>query len=138
MRCALVDTNVLIGYLDPDDAQHDRAVRGLEETLGKQTTTWPVIAEAAHILGRRGWRFQEALLAMIEGGSLTLAPLTEADAPRIRALMSKYRNRPMDLADATLLRVAERDGIDTIVSLDRDFHVYRAAGIGALKILPRS
>ena len=55
------------------------------------------------------------MLAMIDGGSLTLAPLTEADAPRIRALMSKYRNRPMDLADATLLRVAERDGIWTFL-----------------------
>lgn len=137
MRCALVDTNVLVGYLDPYDAQHERAIQGLEAALGRQTSTWPVIAEASHILGRRGWRFQEALLAMIENGALTLAPLTEADSPRIRALMSKYQNQPMDLADASLIRVAERDGIDTIVTLDRDFHVYRAAGIGALKILPK-
>ncbi|MCR4295642.1 MAG: PIN domain-containing protein, partial [Elusimicrobia bacterium] len=94
--------------------------------------------EAIHILGRRGWPFQEALLGMIGDGELLIAPLTARDAPRLKAMMSKYKDRPMDLADASLLRVAERDGIETIVTLDRDFTVYRAAGIGALKILPRS
>jgi len=74
---------------------------------------------------------------MIEDGSLAIAPLTEKDAPRIRALMSKYRDQPMDLADASLVRIAERDGVDTIISLDRDFRIYRAEGIGALKILPK-
>lgn len=137
MRSALVDANILIGYLDAGDAQHERAVQGLNEATGDLVTTWPAIAEAAHFLGRRGWPYQEALLAMIGDGEMLINPLTEADAPRLKALMSKYRDRPMDLADASLVRVAERDGIETIVTLDRDFQIYRAAGIGALKILPK-
>jgi predicted nucleic acid-binding protein len=134
---ALVDANALIGYLDPTDPLHDRSVEGLSAAIGDLVTTWPAVTEAAHILGHRDWLFQEALLTMIGDGELLIAPLTDADAPRVKALMSKYRDRPMDLADATLLRVAERDGIETIVTLDRDFRVYRAAGIGALKILPK-
>ena len=137
MRCALIDANVLIGFLDPSDTLHERSVEGLKAATGSLLTTWPAVAEAIHILGRRGWKYQESLLAMIGDGTLLIAPLTEEDAPRLKTLMSKYRNRPMDLADATLLRVAERDGIDTIVTLERDFRVYRAAGIGALKILPK-
>lgn len=137
MRSVLVDANALIGYLDPDDERHPRAVEGMAEVSGDLTTTWPVVAEASHILGHRGWDFQNALLEMIEDGSFTIAVLTKTDAPRVKALMSKYRDQPMDLADATLVRVAERDGIDTILTMDGDFRIYRAAGIGALKILPK-
>lgn len=137
MRSVLVDANVLIGYLDPDDGLHPGSVEGLAAATGKLVTTWPAVTEAVYILGGRGWPFQEALLDMIDDGELLIAPLTSEDAPRLTALMSKYRDTPMDLADASLVRVAERDGIETIVTLDRDFKVYRAAGIGALKILPR-
>ena len=137
MRSVLVDANVLIGYLDPDDGLHPGAVTGLAAATGNLVTTWPAVTEAVYILGGRGWPVQEALLAMIDDRELLIAPLTSEDAPRLTALMSKYRDTPMDLADASLVRVAERDGIETIVTLDRDFRVYRAAGIGTLKILPR-
>ncbi len=137
MRSALVDANVLVGYLDEDDALHELSIEGLGAAIGRMTTTWPVVAEAAHLLGRRGWSHQESLLAMIDEGTMAIAPLTREDAPRLKALMAKYRDRPMDLADASLMRVAERDGIETIVTMDRDFQFYRAAGIGALKILPK-
>lgn len=138
MRSALVDANILVGYLDPEDGLHESSVAGLSAATGKLVTTWPAVTEAVYLLGGRGWPFQEALLDMIDDGELLIAPLTSEDAPRLTALMSKYKDTPMDLADASLVRVAERDGIETIVTLDRDFKVYRAAGIGALKILPRS
>jgi len=137
VRSVLVDANALIGYLDPNDEGHSRAVAGMAEISGDLTTTWPAVAEASHVLGHRGWSFQNALIEMIEDGSFTIATLTKSDARRVKALMAKYRDQPMDLADATLVRVAERDGIDTILTLDRDFRIYRAEGIGALKILPK-
>lgn len=137
VRSVLIDANVLIGYLDPDDALHARSVEGLEAAKGRMTTTWPAVAEASYMLGQLGWIFQRALIEMVEDGTLSIAPLTKDDAPRLKALMTKYRDQPMDLADASLLRVAERDGIETIVTLDRDFRIYRAEGIGALKILPK-
>ena len=138
MHAVLVDAGVLVGCLDPRDSTHTDAVSALKEAPGKPWTTWPAVAEAAHLLGRDHPKGRDELLAMISYGSLVLAHLDAADAPRLRQLMEKYRNLPMDLADATLVRVAEREGIDTILTFDRrDFKVYRAAGIGALKILPK-
>ncbi|MDD5301621.1 MAG: PIN domain-containing protein [Elusimicrobia bacterium] len=138
MPAILVDAGVLVGYLDPRDPAHAAAVAALKAAPGKPWTTWPAATEAAHLLGREHPEGRDALLAMIAEGALGLARLDAEDAPRLRQLMAKYHDLPMDLADATLVRVAEREGIDTVLTFDRrDFKVYRAAGIGALKILPK-
>ena len=138
MIAVLVDAGVLVRCLDPHDPAHADAVESLKTAPGKPWTTWPVVTEAAHLLGREYPAGRDGLLAMIEGGAIVLARLDAEDAPRLRQLMAKYHDLPMDLADATLVRVAEREGIDTILTFDRrDFKVYRAAGIGALKILPK-
>jgi predicted nucleic acid-binding protein len=138
MTAALVDAGVLVGYLDSRDNAHADAVSVFAAATGKLWTTWPAVAEAAYLLGRDHPEGRDALLAMIGDGAIELARLDAEDAPRLRQLMAKYRDLPMDLADATFVRVAEREGIDTILTFDRrDFKVYRAAGIGALKILPK-
>jgi hypothetical protein len=63
---------------------------------------------------------------MLERGAVLLLPFDANDIPRTRELMRKYANRPMDLADAALIRVAEREGIRKIFTVDRrDFSVYR-------------
>ena len=57
----------------------------------------------------------------------------------MRELMNKYRDRPMDLADAALVRVAERDEIHEIFTVDKsDFDVYRIHGKKRFRILPKS
>jgi len=66
---------------------------------------------------------------MIGRGAVLLLPLGEADVPRMRELMRKYKDRPMDLADAAIVRVAEREGIRKVFTVDRaDFSVYRLHG----------
>ena len=138
MAAVLIDAGVLVGYLDPRDPRHADAVSALKAVSGRSWTTWPAATETAHLLGREPPAGRDALLAMIEDGSLEVARLDAGDAPRLRQLMAKYADLPMDLADATMVRAAEREGIDTVLTFDRrDFKVYRAAGIGALKILPR-
>lgn len=100
-------------------------------------TVWPALVEAMYLL--HGWQEQAALWAMVEAGPIALAPLGEEDVPRLRKLMAKYRDLPMDLADASLVHVAERDGYRRIFSLDRtDFEVYRVAGRERFTILPAS
>jgi len=80
---------------------------------------------------------QEALWEMLDRGALRLLPLDAGDAPRIRELMKKYANRRMDLADAALLRVAEREGIAQIFTVDRrDFSIYRLHGRIRPTLLP--
>lgn len=139
MAAVLVDAGLLVGCLDPHDPAHLDAVASIKAALGTAWTTWPVLTEAAYLLGRDYPPGREELLAMVVDGAISLARLDFEDVPRLRELMAKYADLPMDLADATLVRVAERDGIDTVLTFDRrDFKVYRAAGIGALKILPKS
>jgi predicted nucleic acid-binding protein len=99
-------------------------------------TVWPAFTEAMYLLGF-SWDGQAALWEMVETANLALAPLDHPDAPRMRALMHKYRDLPMDLADAALVRVAEREKLRRIFTLDRrHFRVYRPSGIGRLSILP--
>jgi predicted nucleic acid-binding protein len=70
-------------------------------------------------------------------GVLSILPLDAADAPRMRELMESYRDLPMDLADAALVRVAERMRLDRVFTLDRkDFTVYRPKGLGTFDLVP--
>ena len=80
---------------------------------------------------------QEALWQFLESGTLGIADLDADDCERMRSLMRKYRDLPMDLADAALVAVAERERISRIFTIDRrDFEVYRPAGIRRFEILP--
>ena len=85
-----------------------------------------------------GWpRAQDAVWDMVGRASLEILPLGPDDVPRIRELMHQYANRPMDLADAALIRVAEREGIRRFFTVDRkDFAVYRLHGRIRPTILP--
>lgn len=76
------------------------------------------------------WHAQEALWRLLEGDALKILPLDQTDLPRMRELMRKYRDLPMDLADSALVRVAEREKISRIFTIDRrDFELYRPRGI---------
>jgi predicted nucleic acid-binding protein len=99
-------------------------------------TTWPVVTEAMCLLGFAA-DAQDELWGLLESGRLHLFGLDAADAPRMRALMRKYRDLPMDLADASLVAVAEREGISKVFTLDRrDFGVYRLARGGRFSVIP--
>ena len=73
----------------------------------------------------------------MEEGRVTLLSLEAGDIRRMRELMRKYRDLPMDVADAALVTVAEREGISRVFTLDRrDFEVYRPAKIGRFSLVP--
>lgn len=132
----LVDAGPLVALLHRDDRNHERCVatlRSLREPVG---TTWPVISEAMHLL-RFSWQAQDALWELIATETLHLLPIDATDAPHMRRLMQKYRDLPMDLADAALVRIVEREGIRRVFTIDRrDFAVYRPAKIGRFQIIP--
>jgi uncharacterized protein len=99
-------------------------------------TVWPVITEAMYLLDF-SWRAQDAVWDMLEEGRVSLFSLDTADVRRMRELMRKYRDLPMDMADAALVAVAEREGITRVFTLDRrDFEVYRPAKIGRFSLVP--
>ena len=83
------------------------------------------------------WKAQEALWEMLDRGVIVLLPLGNEEVSRMRELMKKYKDLPMDLADAALVAVAEREKIRQIFTLDRrDFQVYRPAKLGRFILLP--
>jgi hypothetical protein len=103
---------------------------------GPLFTCWPVITEAAWLL-RRDPTAVAQLLHSLDTGFLELLPLTTADAEPIAAILKKYRDIRIQLADAALVHLAARDGVDTIFTLDqRDFSVYRLPRGKAFRILP--
>ena len=100
-------------------------------------SVWPALTEAMYLLGNSA-EAQDALWDMLETRAVLLATLDLADVPRMRELMRKCRDRPMDLADAALVRVAEREKIRTVFTVDRgDFEVYRPSRSGRFSIIPR-
>jgi predicted nucleic acid-binding protein len=136
MPAVLVDTGPLVALLDRSDPDH----AACQETLGSlndsMVTVWPVVTEAMYMLRAYG-QAQEALWEMIEMGAVEILPLGVDDVPRMKELMRKFRDLPMDLADAALVRVAERERLRRIFTLDRrDFQVYRPSRIGRFAILP--
>ena len=95
----LVDARPLIALIHQDDNEHRRcreAFAAMNEPLG---TVWPALAEAMHLLSFSS-DAQAALWEMTESGAVGILPLGMDDVPRMKEVMRKYRDLPMDLADA--------------------------------------
>jgi len=132
----LVDAGPLVALVDASDEHHARCVevlRDLEEPMG---TVWPAVNEALDRL-RDVPAGQDAVLELLRRGTVRLVPLDQEDVARMKDLMAKYRDQPIDFADAALVRVAERDGLDRVFTVDRtDFEVYRIGKRKGFRIVP--
>lgn len=132
----LVDAGPLVALLDRSDRHHAACNEVFAAARAPLVTVWPAFTEAMYLLAfdRRG---QSALWELVESGALTFAKLEENDAPRMHELMVKYRDLPMDLADAAIVRVAEREMIRKVFTVDkRDFALYRPKRIRRFTIVP--
>lgn len=132
----LVDAGPLVALIDAADRRHADCVTFVKTLRQPLVTVWPAFTEAMYLLNF-SLQAQEHLWALLETGSLTLAPLTQRDAKRMRELMQTYADQPMDLADAALVHVAERDHFRDVFTLDRrQFGVYRIHGRRRLILKP--
>ena len=122
-----VDSGFLYALADAGDAWHRRAVAQLPSVAEGWVSTWPVMAEACHLLqARLGTRFAVALMDDVAAGMIELWQPPTAMLMRIPELMRKYAGLPMDLADASLVLLAEQLDHGRILSTDeRDFGSYR-------------
>lgn len=122
----LTDAGPLIAIIDRGEPDHARCVAALAQVSLPLVTTWPAFTEAMYLVGAAGgWRGQAGLWTLVERDDLQIADLSEAATARMRALMEQYRDLPMDLADASLVALAEERGLASIFTLDSDFRVYR-------------
>lgn len=135
MRGVLVDAGPLVAIVNAEDAFHEACVQILKETRAPLFTVWPAVTEAMDLVGAFG--AQERLWNVLEHAPLRFLALDSADLPGIRALMKKYADLPMDLADAALVHTAAREGLHTVFTVGRaDFSVYRLPGGRRLRLLP--
>jgi uncharacterized protein len=134
----LTDAGPLVALIDQGEPDHKACVACLPNLKGPMVTTWPAFTEAMYLLGEAGgWHAQETLWSMLHQGNLEIVFQGADDYERMRVLMQKYRDRPMDLADASLVRLAEERHVREIFTLDEtDFRTYRIHGRQSFKIWP--
>ncbi len=132
----LVDTGPIVAILSESDAHHQACVDQIHRIRGPLLTCWPVITEAAWLL-RSYPHTLERLLSSFGGRPFGLLPLDSADLPGISAILARYRDLGIQLADASLAHLANREAIETVFTLDRrDFGVLRLARGKKFRLIP--
>ena len=123
----LADTGFFLALANTNDRHHARAGAALAKLREPLMTTWPVMTETCHMLASRlGIGAELAFVRSATRGAFDIFGLDKAHLPRVEVLFEKYRSLPMDLADASLVILAEEAGTGTILSTDtRDFGAYR-------------
>ena len=123
----IADTGFWLALSNRRDRHHQTAKTLLSELREPLITTWPVLTETCHLLLTRiGNDAQGRFIQSYASGAFDVLDLSRDDAPKIAKLMKKYADLPMDLADASLLLLAEHLGHGRILSTDeRDFKAYR-------------
>ncbi|HEX5726090.1 MAG TPA: PIN domain-containing protein [Longimicrobiaceae bacterium] len=134
----LIDTGPLIALLDRDDQHHRACTKAARELpAAPLLSTWPCFTEAMYLLGEvGGHRYQAALWNLRAVGRLVLYDLSASETDQVAELMEKYRDAPMDLADASLIAVADSLSLRRIFTLDRHFKIYRLPDGSVLEMIP--
>ena len=133
----LIDAGPVIGLIDLGDPSHKECLETARKLrIEEMATTWPCFVEAMYLLGSSGgFHWQERLWRIRREGRLRILETTEFEADRMSELMKIYQNVPMDLADASLVAVAESRGYTRLFTLDSDFYIYRLANGAVLEII---
>jgi predicted nucleic acid-binding protein len=123
----IADTGFWLALANREDRHHGRCVKALGRFKERLITTWPVMTETCHLLvARLGTHAALSFVQSAASGAFELFELSPAHLPRVHALMQQYATLPMDLADASLVILAEELDSGRILSTDqRDFGAYR-------------
>ena len=131
---AIVDTGPLIAFLDQAERHHGWMAGCINELQAPLLVCEPVLTEAMYLL--RGYpRAQDALLDLLRNGALNVAFRIEEHVGALGKLLRKYRDTPMSLADACLVRIAELNDGASVLTIDSDFAVYRKHGRRAIALV---
>jgi uncharacterized protein len=133
---ALIDTGAILALLDRTDRWHKACAEAFRKLRLPLVTSEAVLTELFHLVGdhraemEAAWRF-------IHSGAIWLATIENAELERVHALMSQYWDRPMDFADGTLVYLARRESLSTILTVDHsDFETYRIEGRRRFRVMP--
>ena len=130
----LLDTGPLVSFLASGLRRHAWTCEQWKFFRPPLLTCEPVLTEAAFLLKREG-READPLFALLERGVIRIALDVQEEQADLRALMRRYRNRPMSLADACLVRLSELHTDGEVFTLDFDFRIYRRHGNKVIPVL---
>ena len=132
----LIDTGAILALLNPRDRWHQQCAEAFRALRLPLATSGAVLAEVFHLLARYPNGLELAWQLLLSG-AITLLPVSDDDLPELERLMTKYRDRPMDFADATLVLLAERESLPTVLTIDHDdFETYRFGRRSRFRIVP--
>lgn len=132
----LIDTGPIVALFDKDDKYHGLCVETLKAIDEPLVTTWAVLTETFYLLNF-SQATQDGLWQFIERGGVKVESPSEKGFHRCREFMRKYKDLPMDLADATLVAIAEEMRLSTVFTLDRrDFCIYKPRHRRSFNLLP--
>ncbi len=135
---ALIDTGAILALLDRTDRWHPSCVDAFQRLRLPLVTSEAVLAELFHLVGSSR-REMKAAWKFVRSGALVLGSIETAELPYLHALMSRYWDRPMDFADATLVYLAKRESLSAVLTVDHaDFATYRIEGRRGFRLLPES
>jgi len=133
---ALIDTGAILALLDSADRWHRVCVDAFQQLRLPLLTSEAVLTELFHLVGDSR-KEVEAAWKFVRSGALQLGAIESSELPHLHALMSRYADRPMDFADATLVHLAKRESLPTVFTVDyADFDTYRIEGRRKFRILP--
>ena len=124
---AIVDTGPLVAFFDRSERHHLWAAERVEELDAPLLVCEPVLTETIYLLARFP-RAQDALFGLLQNGALVVGFRLEEHIAALHRLLRKYRDTPMSLADACVVRMAEIHENHSVLTLDSDFTVYRKHG----------
>jgi uncharacterized protein len=131
----LIDTGAILALLDRRDRWHRPCVESFSTLQLPLATSAAVLAELFHLLDNP--KEISAAWSFLRSGAVIVLPISDEDLPDLESLMHRYQDRPMDFADATLVRLARRESLSTIFTVDHnDFETYRIEGKRRFRIVP--
>ncbi len=134
MNKILIDSGPLIALFDSSDKYHQKTVKFIKTNQFLLITTIASITETLHLL-EFNRNAQLDFIEWVYRGGVEIANINNTDFLRIKELTEKYRDLPMDFADSCLVLLAEKMGIKTIATIDRDFSIYRIKDKKAFKTI---
>jgi len=131
---AIVDTGPLVAFFDRAERHHRWVTERIEEIEAPLLVCEPVLTEVIYLL-RHYARVQDALFGLLRNGALSIAFRIDEHLDALRRLLQKYRDTPMSLADACIVRMAEIHEHHAVLTLDSDFSIYRKHGRAPLALI---
>jgi len=132
----LIDTGAILALVDQSDRWHRACVAAFHQLRLPLVTSEAVLTELFHLVGDRR-KEMEGAWKFVRSGAIRLTSIQHEELPDLHALMSRYSDRPMDFADATLVHLARRESLSTILTVDQaDFQTYRIEGKRRFRVLP--